>query len=198
MAEKSLQGGDKLTAKLAELSQHIAKASTVRVGYLEGSTEADGTPVAAIALWQEFGTINNREGTVIPPRPSFRTMIAAHSGEWGDILGRVLVHNDYDAENALEQMGLYIGGELQQSIIETNEPALSDITLMLRKMRSEDQSLEVTGATVGEAARRVVAGESVGGVSRKPLVDTGTMLKSVSYQVDNGAPTEVDPNRNLT
>jgi len=200
MAEKALQGGDKLTETLAELSKQIAKASKVRVGFLEGSTEADGTSVPFIAAIQEFGASSTKNHTTIeltPPRPYFRTMIAAHSDEWGDVLGKVLVHNGYDAENALEQMGMYIGGELQQSIIDVSEPALSDVTLMLRKMRSEDQSLIVTGKTVGEAARRVADGESLGDVSRKPLVDTGTMLKSVSYQVDNGAKTEVDPNKNL-
>lgn len=193
MAEKALQGGDKLAAKLAELSKQIAKASEVRIGFLEGSTEADGTSIPMIAAIQEFGTTNTKERTVIPPRPYFRTMIAEHSGEWGEVLGKVLEHNGMDAENGLEQMGMYIGGQLQQSIIDTMEPALSDVTLMLRKMRSEDQSLVVTGKTVGEAARRVAAGEDVGDVSRKPLVDTGTLLRSVSYQVDQGEKVEVDP-----
>lgn len=188
MAEKALQGGDKLKAKLEELSKHIASASQVRVGFLEGSTEQDGTSIPTVAAWQEFGTKS------IPPRPFFRTMIAEHSSEWGEILGKVLEHNGFDAENALEQMGMYIGGELQQSIIDTDEPPLSPITLMLRKMRSEDQSLIVTGKTVGEAAARVAAGEDVGDVSRKPLVDTGALLRSVSYQVDENAKTEVNPN----
>lgn len=195
MAEKALQGGDKLTAKLAELSKQISKASQVRTGFLEGSSEADGTSVPMIAAIQEFGTTSSRNNQVIPPRPFFRTMIAQHSGEWGDILSKVLAHNGFDAENALEQMGMYIGGELQQSIIDMNEPALSDVTLMLRKMRSEDQSLIVTGKTVGEAAARVAAGEDMGDVSRKPLVDTGTMLKSVAYQVDEGAKVNVDADR---
>jgi len=186
--EKALSGGDKLTAKLAELSKNITKASEVRVGFLEGSTEADGTSVATIGAWQEFGT------KTIPQRPYFRTMIAEHSGEWGDVLAKVLAHNGMDAENALEQMGVYIGDQLQESIIDTMEPPLSPITLMLRKMRSEDQSLVVTGKTVGEAAARVAAGEDPGDVSTKPLVDSGTLLRSVAYQVDEGAKTEVNPN----
>jgi hypothetical protein len=81
-------------------------------------------------------------------------------------------------------MGEGIKGQLQQSIADTDAPALSQITLMLRKMRSEDQSLVVTGKTVGEAARRVAEGESTAGVSTKPLDDTGHMKASVDYEVD--------------
>ena len=197
MATKALEGGDALKKKLEELSKNIAKASKVQIGFLAGSTESDGTSIPSIAAWQEFGTSSTKgRATIelIPPRPYFRTMIAEKSGEWGEVLGKVLVHNGFDAENALEQMGMYIGDQLQESIIATMEPKLSDVTLMLRKMRSEDQSLVVTGKTVGEAARRVAEGESVGDVSRKPLVDTGTMLRSVSYQVDQGEKTEVNPN----
>lgn len=194
MAEKALSGGDKLTAKLAELSKQLEKAAQVKVGFLAGSTESlTNTPTASVATYQEFGTVDTKSKTIIPPRPFFRPMIAAKSGEWGDQLGKVLIHNNYDAENALGQMGLLIGGELQESIIAVTEPALSPITLMLRKMRSEDQSLIVGGKTVAEAARRVAAGESAGDVSTKPLVDSGEMLASVAYQVDQKEQVFVDP-----
>lgn len=190
MTEKALSGGDKLTFYLAELSKQLEKGAEVRVGFLSGSTESmNGESTASVATWQEWGT-----GTV-PPRPFFRPMIAEHSGEWGEQLGKVLKFNNYNAAKSLAQMGELISGELQESIIAVSEPELSDITLMLRKMRSEDQSLIVTGKTVGEAARRVAAGEDVGDVSRKPLVDTGDMLNSVAYQVDDGAQVFVDESK---
>jgi len=193
----AMKGGDKFLARLTELNDQIAKASEVKVGFLEGSVEADGTSIPFIASIQEFGSVNSKEKTIIPPRPFFRTMIASHQKEWPKLLGEELIDTDYNAEIALERMGLYIGGELQQSIIDTNEPALSPITVMLRDMRSRDQSLVVTGATVGEAARKVAAGESNHGASTKPLVDSGDLLRSVSYQVDDGEKVEVDPNIGL-
>ena len=195
MVSKALSGGDALTKKLAELSAQITKASEVRIGFLEGSTEPDGTPTPQIAAIQEFGTTNTRKKTVIPPRPFFRTMIAEKSGQWGNQLGEVLKHNDFDAAKSLALMGMGIGGQLQDSIIAVVAPPLSPITLMLRKMRSENQALVMGGKTVAEAARRVAAGESPGDVSTKPLVDSGSLLNSVSYQVDEGEKVEVDPNR---
>ena len=76
-----------------------------------------------------------------------------------------------------------IKGQLQQSIIDTNEPALSPVTVMLRGMKSNDQSLVVTGKTVGEAAARVAAGKTNYGASTKPLIDSGNLLNAVDYTV---------------
>ena len=110
-------------------------------------------------------------------------MVAEKSGRWGDALAANLKAQDYDAERALELVGEGIKGQLQQSIVDTMGPPLSAVTLMLRKMRSEDQSLIVSGKTVGEAAARVAAGESTAGVSTKPLVDSGHLLQSVGVEV---------------
>jgi hypothetical protein len=132
-----------------------------------------------VAAIQEFGA--PKAG--IPPRPFFRTMIEEKSPEWGDAVGALLINNDYDAARTLGQTGAAIKGQLQQSIIDTYNPPLSQVTLMLRKMRAEDPDLVVTGKTVGEAARRVKAGESTEGVSTKPLVDSGHLLQSVDFEV---------------
>lgn len=175
----TIKGGDKLSAALAEIAKNVSKASEVDVGFLEGSTYPDGKSVPEIAVYQEFGA--PKAG--IPPRPFFRTMIEAKSPEWPEAVGDLLVANKYDAAKTLGQTGAAIKGQLQQSIIDTYAPPLSPITLMLRKMRAEDPDLVVTGATVGEAARRVAAGESTDGVSTKPLVDSGVMLNAVDFEV---------------
>ena len=179
MAVRSLSGGGALEAKLKDLAAKVAKPGTLQVGFLENSTYPDGTSVPMVAAIQEFGA----PAAGIPPRPFFRTMIAEKAPAWGGILGGLVKGNDFDAAKALGQMGEGIKGQLQQSIIDTNAPALSPVTLMLRKMRSEDQSLVVTGKTVGEAAERVAKGETPGGVSTKPLDDSGHMLNSVDYEV---------------
>ena len=54
---------------------------------------------------------------------------------------------------------------------------------MLRMMKRDNPTLVVGGATVGEAARRVAAGQRATGVSTKPLVDTAHMLNSIDYEV---------------
>lgn len=179
MAAHSFSGGAALEAKLREIAEKVSKAETLRVGFLEGATYPDGKPVAMVAAIQEFGAPR----ASIPPRPFFRNMIASKSPNWGESLAAILKNNDYDAEKSLMVMGEGIKGQLVESIIQTNSPALSPTTLMLRKMRSEDQSLVVTGKTVGEAARRVADGESYAGVSTAVLIDSGHLQNSVDYEV---------------
>lgn len=174
-----ISGGDKLKAALDEISKKVSKASSVEVGFLEGSTNTEGVSLPMIAAIQEFGA--PKAG--IPPRPFFRTMIKEKSDEWPDAIGNLLVENEYDTEKTMRQTGAAIKGQLQQSIIDTMNPPLSDVTLMLRKMRADDPDLVVTGSTVAEARRRVAEGERASGVSTKPLVDTGSMLNSVDYNV---------------
>jgi hypothetical protein len=110
-------------------------------------------------------------------------MIAAKSPNWSAQLGEILKTTDMDGPKALALMGEGIKGQLQESIIATNSPPLSEITLMLRKMQADDPDLMVTGKVVGEAARRVAAGESSAGVSIKPLIYSGHLLNSVDYVV---------------
>ena len=117
-------------------------------------------------------------------------MIAAKSPRWGKDLAAILAHNGYDAQNALALMGERISSQLVESIERTDSPTLSPVTLMLRKMRSDDQGLQVTRTTVNEAARRVAAGESYAGVNTAVLVDSGHMKSSVAYQVADGPKTK--------
>lgn len=179
MAEKVLKGGDKLTAHLAELSKKLAKGGTLRVGFLEGSTYPDGTSVPLVASIQEFGAPK----VGIPPRPYFRSMVKDKSPKWGDQLATILKSTEYEVADSLELMGMGIEGQLRQSIIDTDAPPLSPVTVMLRKMKRDDQNLVVTGKTVGEAAARVAAGESTAGVSTKVLNESGHLLNSVDHEV---------------
>lgn len=174
-----ITGGDKLESALAKIAENVSKASAVDVGFLSGATYPDGTSVAQIAAIQEFGA--PKAG--IPPRPYFRNMIAAKSPEWPKAVAGLLKANDYDADKTLGQAGAAIKGQLQQSIIDIMAPPLSPVTLMLRKMRDADPNLRVTGTTVAEARAKVAAGESSAGASTKPLVDTGTLLHAVDFEV---------------
>ncbi|MFL9904271.1 hypothetical protein PQR71_40140 [Paraburkholderia fungorum] len=57
----AFSGGAALEAKLREIAEKVGKAKTVNVGFLEGATYPDGTPVALIAATNEYG------GTVTVP-----------------------------------------------------------------------------------------------------------------------------------
>jgi hypothetical protein len=174
-----VKGGDKLAPYLQRMAANVGKGATVEVGFLENATYLDGTHVAMVAAIQEYGAPK----VGIPPRPFFRNMIAKESPHWAQDVAGVLKARDFDGAAALADMGLEIKAELQESIIETFEPPLSPVTLMLRWMKAENPDLQVTRSTVVEARARVAAGEKPGTVSTKALVDTGHMLNSIDFRV---------------
>lgn len=174
----AIKGGDKLQEKLTELAEKLGKGKLLRVGFLESAKYPDGTNVAQVAYWNEYGT------KTAPPRPFFRGMIARKSKNWGRALGMNLTDTEYDVNTSLSRVGEGIKDQLVQSIVETTEPALSPITIMLRGMRYNNPALVVTGATVGEAAARVDAGKTNYGAPNKPLIWTGDMQRSVAYDLE--------------
>lgn len=190
MADGGFSGGEELQKYLAGIAESVAKASGLKVGFLEGSTYDDGTPVPMVAAVNEFGgTIDIPERTqnlhfkydertgdighrfvrankanfvqsvtvpahkiTIPARSYFRNMIASKSPEWGATLGKLMVRYDYDASEALDQMGTRIRDQLQDSIVELRDPPNAASTL------------------------RQKAGSN-------PLIDSSHMLNSVDYEV---------------
>jgi len=120
-----VSGGDKAGPALVTIGDSLATAKTVKVGFLAGATYPDGTPVAMVAAIQDFGA----PAVGIPPRPFFRNMVAKKKSEWPKAIGDLLKANDYDAYKTLEQTGAAIKGQLQDSIVSTNEPPLKPATI---------------------------------------------------------------------
>ena len=148
MTTQVLQGGSKLDAFLANIAERMGRKQ-VAVGFMEGATYPDGTPVAAVAAWNEYGGPNR------PPRPFFRSMISKESGGWGVKMAKLAKFTDYDGDKTLALMGEDIGGALIQSINDFTTPGLAESTK------------EAKGFA-------------------KPLIDTGHMVNSVTYSVDDG------------
>lgn len=118
-------GGAALEAKLAEIAEKIGDGKTLRVGFLEGATYEDGTSVPMVAAANEFGDpAMNR-----PPRPFFRNMIADKSPEWPEDLVKIAEATGYEAEKMLGLMGEHIKDQLQGSIRNLMDPALSPVTI---------------------------------------------------------------------
>lgn len=177
MASLTLSGGEKLEAKLAEIAKSIAKGGKLRVGFLEDATYADGTKVAAVAAIQNFGA----PARGIPPRPFFNKFIENNSDGWGEKLANLLARNDFDVEKALNLMGMGMVGQLQESIIQTNAPPLSKVTLLLRERFPTG---DYEPGDVWQAFSDIAAGIEPSGGSGKPLVWSGHMLQSVDYEVE--------------
>ena len=121
----SLKGGDALKRRLANIAKRLDGASELRVGFLEGATYPDGTPVATVAATNEFGRPDKGQ----PPRPFFRTMIDENSPNWGRQIGKLLKANGGDSEAALDAMGSVIKGQLQRSINQFTSPPLAPSTV---------------------------------------------------------------------
>lgn len=107
---------------LEEIAQRMG-GGEVSVGFMEGATYPDGTPVAAVAFWNEFG--NSEQ----PARPFFRQMIAAESPTWPDKMAKLAKATNFDGDKVLGMMGEDIKGALQKSINDFQTPALAQSTI---------------------------------------------------------------------
>lgn len=174
---------DNVARVLKGIAERMGGGS-VRVGFLEEATYPDGTPVAAVMYWNEFGHEGNFPA---PPRSFFRTMISKESPGWGKKMAQFAKLTNYDGLTVLKLMGEDIAGALRQSIIDTNAPALSPTTLMLRsKFWTNPQAITISD--VLEAQKAVARGESgASGTQAKPLVWTGHALASIGYEVRRGS-----------
>lgn len=154
MAAHALKGSDALMKKLEGIAKRMGGGS-VSVGFMEGATYPDGTSVAAVAFWNEYGKgVQSKEGNYFQlPRPFFRRMIAAESPTWSKKMAKLAKATDYNGPQVLGLMGEDIKGALQQSINDFQSPPLAPSTV------------EAKGFA-------------------KPLIDTTHMLNSITYEVD--------------
>jgi hypothetical protein len=116
-----VSAADKVAARLAEIARSMS--GSVEVGFLENATYPDGTPVAAVANWNEFGT------STIPARPFFRNMIAAESPSWPGKMSKLAIATGNDGPKILALMGEDIEGALKQSINDFSDPGNADSTI---------------------------------------------------------------------
>ena len=146
------------------------QGQSLLVGFVDGATYTDGTSVAEVAYQNEFGEpIRNQ-----PPRPFFRNAITAHESEWVEQMGKGL-RAGYSVNQVLEVMGALIAGDVKLSITQLYDPELSPVTIALRR---------------NEAHRKAI--DKPVNTSTKPLVDTGTMLGNVGYEIRSSDESTLD------
>lgn len=153
------------------------------VGWFENSKYPGGTPVALVAATQEFG-----HGP-IPPRPFMRPTIAQEKAAWSKGFAdgtRAVLKERFTPEQVMEQVAGRAAGDVRKTISEVTTPALSPITIELRRRKRAGET--VTGRTVGEAAKATKSAFFEGGNSsaseNKPLVFTARMLNTLTHQVE--------------
>lgn len=179
MADHVLHGADGVSKALEEIARKMG-GGEVSVGFMEGATYPDGTPVAAVAFWNEFG---HGGPFPSPPRPFFRNMIAKESPNWPKTMAALAKATNYDGPKFLAMMGEDIKGALQQSINDFADVELSATTLMLREIYGNNPH-EIRARDVLAAQELVAEGyEGASGTQAHPLIWTGHMVNSIAYEV---------------
>lgn len=144
---------------------------SAQAGWFESARYDDGVPVAQVAIYNEYGTSR------IPPRSFMRPTAESQKGEWARTTGKVVsqvLRGKMSAEQGMTLVAQKAAGDIRQTITQVFEPELSPVTVLLRQWRKEGK--DITGKTVGDAARAVAEGQRGEGVTTKPLIDTGHML----------------------
>ncbi len=154
-----------------------------QVGIPKGPTypsDRGGQPVAFVAAIQEFGAPE----ASIPARPFIRPAVNKDKSAWADYIGNNIIKvilGKTTADDVLYKVGSKAQLSIQESIKSIHEPALSPITVLLRKWRKEGET--ITGKTVGKAARDIDSGVDAGS-DDKPLIDDGILLSSINHAVN--------------
>lgn len=111
-------------SKLEEsLSKYLNEKLEVRAGIFETATYPDGTPVASVAVENEYGT------DLIPARSFFRTTIAEKQKDWADSVAKGLQYYKGDIRTALEATGERMADDLQESVLNWKEPPNAPYTI---------------------------------------------------------------------
>ena len=181
------RGGKKLQRLLREAGK--GGVSGVKVGFFSTARYEDGTPVAAVAAWNEFGTgphtIAAKPGKVlaftgsggetvfvrqvnhpgIPERPFFRQAIARMEDGIANIIKAGIDPQRMVVDEQLaDRVGLYAAGQVQESIVALNDPPNSP-------------------ATIAQKRKKLHGKKGTGG-GETPLLDTGTLRNSVAWEVE--------------
>ena len=106
----------------AALSKYKDMNASVRVGVLENATYPDGTPVAMVAFWNEYGTRTS------PVRAFFRTTVSEQKKNWVlSVQNLMKMHND--PKQVMGLIGVNIQEQLVHSINTWSDPPNAPYTI---------------------------------------------------------------------
>lgn len=176
----------------------LLKEQQIRVGWLEGNVYPDGTPVAQVAFFNEYGGIRRiKQGSnstqsniaVIPPRAPLRITLDTKgkliSEQAAPFIAKGL-QNDKVLQS-LELVGLMAASHVRDTIGSGLPPPNAESTvdgMLLRKKVTDDAGNvsyeEVRAGSAQKESRTFGQGKGF----NKPLVDTANMMNSVQHLVE--------------
>ena len=144
-----------------------------KVGWFPSAVYEGGQPVAGIAAVHEFGS----PARGILPRLGMRATATEKREEWKhtvEQISRAVAQGKIEPGRVMEAVAMAAGGHVAATISKVTDPALKDATVAARKRRLADKGKSVTGKK---------GGAGVAGIA-KPLVDTGILLDTLSYEFE--------------
>ena len=152
------KGWNKIKAELGKLCKQ-----RVKVGVQTGDKEKDGTLLADVAFWNEFGTEK------IPARPFMRTAFDNNKSQLQSAMKtqacKILTGDT--ASRVLERVGNYYEGITKRTITATKWTPNAHVTIYGGVIRTKS----------GKFIR--IRGKK----SSQPLIDTGKLRQSIRYVV---------------
>ena len=106
-----------------------SKAQHVQVGVIDGSKYPDGTSVASVAFWNEYGT------KTAPARPFFRDTIKQEKSNWSALATKA-IRAGYTVEHMLGLVGAQMQTSIQLSIMTFSNPPNAAYTVAKKGFQS--------------------------------------------------------------
>ena len=94
----------------------------VKVGIIDGSKYPDGTSVASVGFWNEYGT------KTAPSRPFFRSTIAEQKAQWVELTKKG-IRAGMSVDHILGLVGAQMQTDIQSSIMTWTTPPNSAYTV---------------------------------------------------------------------
>ena len=182
---------DKVLARIQYKLEAIPKefdGMVAQVGIPIGETYESGVTVATVAAIHEFGA----PAAGIPARPFIIPTAKKERSAWSKIIAggvKKVIKGNATVFDVLNVVGIQAAADMKTMVISISSPALSPVTVLLRKWRKAGRQID---ASVVDQARSAISRGVDPGSNNKPLNDTGYMIKSINHAVNKaGAPFKV-------
>lgn len=119
----------KVGSLASALKKYSEMNASVRVGVLENATYPDGTPVAMVAFWNEYGTKTS------PVRAFFRTTVSDQKKNWVLSVQNLMKMHD-DPKKVMGLIGEHMRGQIVQSINTWTDPPNAPYTVAKKGFNS--------------------------------------------------------------
>ncbi|WP_281083908.1 hypothetical protein [Klebsiella quasivariicola] len=189
----AFSGGEEIEKKLQEIAKKLGKGDLLKVGFLEGATYPDGTPVALVAATQEFGgeievpeheqdiyfkqnkngTIGNKFVKKEKANFSQTVTVPAH---------KVVIPPRPFFRKMVWEKSKGWGALVNKSLRNANYDVEKAMSAVGEEIRGQLQN-SIRQLTAPPLAASTVRDKGFS----KPLIDTGHMLNSVDYEVGDGS-----------